>query len=728
MGIITIVSIALGVILLIGVLLGVWRSWQKSLIRAGLLLVSLVGALLLSSKIAEVIMASYVDGLVLSIFGMTLNFEAMIGNIAGDLLGEGSALTNFASAILNIAIKLLSFLVVFVVLFVVTLIVYYIIVAIMASRQKSRSVGKAKPQTWERLIGGAVGVLGSLIVCLALFTPVFGIMNVCDKFLEQGNANSAGAYNSGLVCGKFYTEDKQIGQLESYLEKYDNLRKEYKTSFAGLVFTYTGVDALGKTTFNSISTVNHNGLNVNFTDECVSFGSAYNLFKENFIKNKFDLATSESVEAIQKLYNIAKNSDVMQSIIVDLVPKMSSKWISGEKFLGMDIPVSGDMKEVMLDVLKVFNTSEFNVLNKNINVLLDVIRVANNHNIVDAVNRGDNILDVIDNGTFVKDEINTLSESSEFRRVLPNILTTTIKLAYKSVLDEPGDKLNQEFTQTQLAEIVWTEEANVAQKIVSNMFGFFETEDLVDCLDDFGAVIDDARNSKILSKPVWVLMKDYIDVKAGLSDEVEPIIMDALSEENWKSSSYSYTNLFKTVQVTAKVAKDLEEIKFTDIPLEELLENDDEGLVQETIENAISAGLLSDLVGDETKAKVYEDMVLTVLDKSSGENPVSIPTELRAGQVVVDIINKSNESSSMFGEDKNIEASTAVTSLSESKAVMEVLATEAEKVEIGQDSTVKTYIDNMNEADRIAFENAIKAMDEGVSQDTLAILFGITLD
>ena len=452
------------------------------------------------------------------------------------------------------------------------------------------------------------------------------------------------------------------------------------------------------------------------------------MFKENFIKNKFDLATSESVEAIQKLYNIAKNSDVMQSIIVDLVPKMSSKWISGEKFLGMDIPVSGDMKEVMLDVLKVFNTSEFNVLNKNINVLLDVIRVANNHNIVDAVNRGDNILDVIDNGTFVKDEINTLSESSEFRRVLPNILTTTIKLAYKSVLDEPGDKLNQEFTQTQLAEIVWTEEANVAQKIVSNMFGFFETEDLVDCLDDFGAVIDDARNSKILSKPVWVLMKDYIDVKAGLSDEVEPIIMDALSEENWKSSSYSYTNLFKTVQVTAKVAKDLEEIKFTDIPLEELLENDDEGLVQETIENVINAGLLTDLVGDETKAKVYEDMILTVLDKSSGENPVSIPTELRAGQVVVDIINKSNESSSMFGDDKNIEASTAVTSLSESKAVMEVLATEAEKVEIGQDSTVKTYIDNMNEADRIAFENAIKAMDEGVSQDTLAILFGITLD
>ena len=222
-------------------------------------------------------------------------------------------------------------------------------------------------------------------------------------------------------------------------------------------------------------------------------------------------------------------------------------------------------------------------------------------------------------------------------------------------------------------------------------------------------------------------MQDYIDTKAGLSAEVEPIILDALNEENWNSTSYSYTNLFKTVQVTAQVAKDLEEVNFTDIPLEDLLENDEEGLVQETVENAINAGVLTDLVGDENKAQVYEDMILTVLEKSSGENPVSIPTELKAGQVVVDIINKSNEENSMFGEDKNTEASEAVTSLSESTAVMEVLAIEAEKVEGGHDSTIKDYIDSMNELDKTAFENAIRDMNEGASQETLAMLFGITL-
>lgn len=729
MDIINIVSIALGVLLLIGLLLGVWRSWQKSLIRTGLIVVSMIGALLLAPKISEVLMSKFVNGLVLTVFGLTVDFESIIGEIAGDLVSEGSALTNLATAILNIVIKLVAFLLVFVVLFIVTLIIYYIIVAIIAGRQKSKSVGKFKPRPWERLIGGGVGMLGSLVICLALFTPVFGVMNVCDKFLDQENSNVAGAYNSSFVCGKFYKEDKQIGQVETYLEQYDKLRKAYKNSFAGIVFTYTGIDAIGKASFNNLSTVTQNGLTVSFTDEFVNFGLAYNLYKENFVENKFDIAQNNSIEAVQKLYNVAKNSNVMKSIIVDLVPKMASKWTNGEKFLGMNIPANGDMKDILIEVLDVFDTTEFSVLDKNINVLLDAIRVANKHEIISSVNNGSELLDVIDNGTFIKDEINTLAESSEFRRALPNILTTTMKIVYNSVLGDPGDALDQEFTQTQLLEVVWSDEAEVSQTIVTNMLQLFNSEDFVDSLDDLGLVLDSARTSKILSKPIRVLMKNFIEEKVELSSEVKPIIVDAFNEENWNAESgYSYTNLFKTVQVTAKVANDIGDLKFTDIPLEDLLENDSDGKVKETIENAISSGILTDLVGDVNKAQVYEELIMKVLDKSEGENPVSIPTELKAGQVVADIINKSDENNSMFGENKQDEANTAINDLSQSTAVMEVLGTEADKVEAGQDSKVKDYIDGMNENDKLALENAIKAMDEGVNQDILAILFDVTLD
>ncbi len=726
MNLMLIISFAVGALLFIGVLFGVLRSWQKSVIRTCLIIISLVVALVLAPKIASSLMSKYVDGLVLTIFGKSIDFESVIGDIAGDLLTEGSVLTNFTTAILNIIVRLAAFLILFISLFIVTLIIYYIISLIMKSRQKSRSVGKAKPRVWERAIGGSVGLLGSLVVCLALFTPVFGVMNVCDKFISTGAENAVSAFNGSTICGKFYTENNQIGKVEGYLEQYEKLRTDYKKSFAGIMFTYTGIDAIGKATFNNLSTVTHNGLTVNLTNECVNMGNVYNIYKESFVENKFDLAKTESVDAIQKMYNIAKNSEVMRSAIVELVPKMAAKWSNGEKFIGIEIPVQGDLKDIVVEMLGVYNTNEFAVLDKNINITFDAIKIANKHEIISSVNSGAEILDVLDSGTFVKDEIINLSASSEFKRALPRILTTTIKIAYKSVMEDPGTKLDQEFNQTQLAEIVWNDEAQNTQDIVTNMLEFIDTEDVIDCLDDFGVVIDSSRKSKILSKPVRILMTDYINLKiTQLNESVRSVLINSFSEENWNSLNYSYENLFKTIQTTAKVAQNLENITFKDIPLDTMLEKDTDGKVKETIQQAIDAGVLKDLVKDNEKAEVYEDLITSVLEKSGEEG--SIKDDLKAGQVINNIINNSNDEKSMFGENKDEEAAAAIGELTGSAAIMDVLDSEAQKVDSPGNSTVKGYIDNMNDADKTAFENVILNMDDGDDKTTLAKLFGVAI-
>ena len=113
MEIMTIVSLVLAFLLLVGFLLGFWRSWQKSLVRFGFIVVSFVCAMLFSSKISKFLMGKYVKGLVVSLFGKSIDFEELAGNFAGDLLTEDSALTTFATALLNIAIKLVSFLIIF---------------------------------------------------------------------------------------------------------------------------------------------------------------------------------------------------------------------------------------------------------------------------------------------------------------------------------------------------------------------------------------------------------------------------------------------------------------------------------------------------------------------------------------------------------------------------------------------------------------------------------------
>ena len=118
-------------------------------------------------------------------------------------------------------------------------------------------------------------------------------------------------------------------------------------------------------------------MTVNFTDECVNVVNVYNIYKENFVKETFDLSTEKSVDAMQSIYNIARDSEVLRSFVVELVPKMATNWSNGEKFLNMELPITGDNKEIVLDLLSVYKSSDFNVLDRNIAVMFDVIKIAN---------------------------------------------------------------------------------------------------------------------------------------------------------------------------------------------------------------------------------------------------------------------------------------------------------------------------------------------------------------
>lgn len=729
MGIMSIVSLALGALLLIGFLLGFWRSWRKSLIRFGFIVLSFIAALLLSSKISKILMSKYVSGLVISLFGMSIDFEELAGEFAGDLLGEGSAITSFATALMNIAIKLISFLIIFVSFMIVTLIIYWIISLSMNSKRKKNSVGEAKERIWERFIGSGISLISTLVMCMVLFTPVFGVMNVCDKFLKDDKKASASAYNeTTFVAGKFYTENENIGKVESYLEKYDKLRKDYKKSFAGVVLTYTGVDAVGKTVFNSITTVEQDGIKVNFTDECVNIVNVYNIYKENFVENKFDLATEKSVTALEDIYLISRNSEVLRTFIVDLVPKMSNKWANGEKFLNMELPATGDTKEIVVDLLGVFGTKDFVVLDRNIDVLFEAIKIANTHDVISSVNTGTELMDVIDRDGFVKDEIKTLSITPEFKRALPNVMTTMVKLAYKSALEDPGTKLDQEFTQEKLASIVWDNEADVTQTIISRMFKFFDTEDVIDNLTDFGVVIDSARKSAVLSKPVKILMNDYIETKVDGLGGSKQTILNSIND-NWDSPDYCYTDLFATVEVTAKIAKDSDSMQMTDMKdsIKNLIENDTSGEVKATIKEAVNNGALDSLVGDANKAGVYKDILFEIIDETDSS---TIDQDLQAGQVIADIINnpKTGETSMLdnySGETDEEKAEVVIETLVSSETVMNVLTDEANKVDGGHNSDVKNYIDNLSDSDKSALSSALSQYDSTNPKiQTLSKLFG----
>lgn len=727
MSIMTIVSLSVGGLLVIGLLLGFWRSWQKSIVRFGFIMLSFILSLIFSSKLSKVLMSKYVSGLVVSIFGLTVDFEELAGGLAGDLLSEGSALTNFATALMNVAIKLVSFLIIFIALFVATLLIYGIISLIISINRRKKAVGEYKIVVLERIIGMFIGLISTLVLCMVLFTPVFGVINVCDKFLKTDTSASASAYNeTSVISGKFYTENEKIGKVEGYLEKYDKISKDYKNSFAGIFFKYTGVDAIGRVTFDNVTTITQNGIRINFTDECVNVVNVYNIYKENFIKEKFDLSTEKSVNAAQSIYNIARDSELLRTFVVDLVPKMATKWSNDEKFLNMELPVTGDTKEIVLDILSVYKSTDFNTLDRNISVLFDAIKVANEHEVISSVNGGSSIIDVIDTDGFVKDEINALATTPELKRALPDVMTTMVKLAYKSVLEDPGTKLDQDFTQDQLTKIVWNDEADLTQTMVSRMFKFFDTEELIDCLSDFGVVIDSARKSKVLSKPVKTLMLDYIDANVTTLGSAKQTLLTAINNE-WDNADYRYEDLFTTVETTAKVAKDIGSMEMTDLKdtIQSLIENDTAGKVQATIKEAINNGALDSLIKDNAKSSVYKDLIFEVLDSTDS---TTIDQDLQAGQVIVDIINSpASSGESVLDNYGNAETSDedkaelVVETLISSDTVMNVLDSEKDK---GQNSEVKKYINKLSSDDKTALLGAINKVGDEGDKATLLALFG----
>ena len=116
----TIVSVVLIGLLLIGFLLGFARSWKKSLVRFGIIVGCIILSILLTNVFPKMIMSNYVNGLVVTIFGFSVDFEQLANEVLGDstfvtdLFGSNSVTTKVATAFMTVVVNLIVYIVIFV--------------------------------------------------------------------------------------------------------------------------------------------------------------------------------------------------------------------------------------------------------------------------------------------------------------------------------------------------------------------------------------------------------------------------------------------------------------------------------------------------------------------------------------------------------------------------------------------------------------------------------------
>ena len=743
-------------LLVIGFLIGVWRGWKKSLARFIALLVILLIALFLTPVISSAIINACTDGTTISIFGFTYDFQELVSSIAGsseglgDIVAADGTTTELAFALMNVAVNVVLFVAMFLVLSLLALFVHFIVFLVLRSKAKKNGTLTAKKAA-NRLIGGGIGFFSMIIICFTFLIPVFGVMNICNTFItdekggESANASvlTSSSIQNYLGANLYYTEDENIGTVETYVETYAKIKENYDKSPMGAVFNALGISKLGSISFNYLTSVKSGDLEVNVTNEIVSVIKVYNEYKETFVANKFDITNNNSVDGIISIYDVATTSKIVQSYIIELLPKLCENWENGEAFLGIEPPVSGEMTKMFNHVLEIFKTDDINRISNNLKAVMGVVKVANNNNLISTIQAGDvEIMEILaDNETFVKDAVLQLSTTPELRSNLPIIINDALAIGYKSVVGEDASFSGGNLTSEEIAAINWNSEADVFQKLVNTLLSVFEnlqddgsasesSNKMLNELSSIGEAIDLSRNSVILSDPMKEFITGFINTEnVSLSLDIKSQINGNINNY-WASETYSFKAMFKTLQETASLVD-----KMTSDPENVTLENIKDTLVtvagsqemKDTIKDLISSDIIDELVPEEYKetASAITEMFGTFIDEIT---PEKIEQDIAAADEIINIINVSqnhggNLSLGETEEEKKQAANNLVETIANSSAVMAVV----DAVNTSTDASAIKDVVNSLGGDVTYIQDALESEDLNIpaeAKDALANLFG----
>lgn len=703
------------VFVVLSIALGFFRGWAKALARFVCLFVGFLVALFVSPAIASAVINKFTNGTTISLAGLTFDFQELINNVSGDggvvadLLSAENTTSDLAKGLMNIVINLVLFLLIFIVISVLSYLVYFIVTLVMSRKRKreGETIEKTQAYWWLKVLGGGIGLISSVVVCLAFLNPVFGVMNICDRLVvqEESSAEKASAtLSSNLICGElYYKEDKNIGQVEVYIEKYSEIRDAYNKSVMGAVFNATGIKSLGSMTFGYLTNVKQGNLKTNFTDEFISIVNTYNAYKKAFVINKFDITNNESIDNFVNLYNNAKQSEVVKNYVTEFVPNFYQKWSTGEKFMGMECPVKGDFQTIFLEILKVFNTSSFKQIDNNLLNLTDVVKIANNHNIIKNSRNNISITDTLIEGEgFIEEVVVELSSTLEMRRALPVVLNETIDILYKQVVGDGRNLEKANLTNAEIDSIDFSQEGKVIENAFVKILKVFKNIDgkddsaLISELKNIGAALDNARESKIIAKPMKGFMIGFAE--KNLEGNVKDTLINNIEKywditENPENAKFKFENMFEAIEGAAKIAdslgKDSQDINVSDLAgvLEVIIDNE---TLKDEVTQAITNNIIGDVVDNPDDAEILSDMLDTFVNNI--ETKEDIPAELEAGQALVDIMNnaKQNDNEVVLTEgQEQTEANDFVDTIINSNAIMAMVK------ENGDDSALKDTTTDM---------------------------------
>ena len=174
MSLISICSVAVIVVMLLCFGLGFLRGWKKSLIRFSIVLGCFLLSLFVGPAIASLLMKKFVNGFVLSVFSVRIDFEDAAGKIIDDkqfveeVFSANSTTSDLTNAIMNVLLNMIVFIVMFIALFLLSLLIYGI-VSLATGRKTEKTQEENRGKYWGlKSLGGFIGLVGGIVSLIAI--------------------------------------------------------------------------------------------------------------------------------------------------------------------------------------------------------------------------------------------------------------------------------------------------------------------------------------------------------------------------------------------------------------------------------------------------------------------------------------------------------------------------------------------------------------------------------
>lgn len=653
-------------LLAFGFLVGFLRNWCRALIRLGILIGDFIISLLISPLITNAVIGKVTTGSTIDIFGFSFDLTEYLNQIVGtDLDSVIDTTTAMSVAVAKILVNILLFIAIFIIIGLVSLLIYWVALIIYKKLSKAEKSADTKLQKTIglRLLGGFEGMVSMLVICFTLLVPFFGVFEVMDKAVVETSKSDeavASAFNGqNFICGElYYTEDEKIGHVEGVIEQYSVYKAKFDKSFMGVVFSITGLNKLGATSFKRLSNVEIDNEKIDFSAEISTIIEAYDVYKDSFLKNKFDINDDTSIENIEKIYTTLTKSTFIQKYIVDILPTASEKWSAGEKFLGIELPVPEEYSMIVKDAFNVFAYGNFGVVDDNIKVLFEVAKIARDEKLISCIMEKQDLIEyVMNNENVVKEIVIALSKTQEFQDVLPKIMVDALDVAYKQVVgDENFDKTNTYDKNS----VNWEVEADTISKLSSTLAGLYKnlvsvesenlTEEVVNAnLGTVGKLIDLSRASQTINQPLKSFIVSYIsseNISFGENNEAVKTKILNLIEEKWDLSqnpNFSFELTLSALGETALIAENLtngKEIDFSkfETSINSIISNSE---VKNVLFDFISDGLIYDMIGISNESYVLNNMLERIITDSTAE---TVSKDILGAKAVLDILSLNSSS------------------------------------------------------------------------------------